>query len=157
MKRELIEKLIAWKQNPRRKPLILKGTRQVGKTYLLKHFGEQHFPRFFYVNFEKQPDLMGIFERDYNPARLLTELSFHFKQQINAQQDLLIFDTDRFGRVLVVDNNVQTTYLDEFVYHEAMVHASLCWHPNPQNVLIIGGGDGGILRDLPPCRRASDR
>jgi len=92
MKRELIEKLIAWKQNPRRKPLILKGTRQVGKTYLLKHFGEQHFPRFFYVNFEKQPDLMGIFERDYNPARLLTELSFHFKQQINAQQDLLIFD-----------------------------------------------------------------
>lgn len=82
---------------------------------------------------------------DYAQSMLVKKVLAQTKTEY---QDLLVFDTDRFGRVLVLDNNVQTTYLDEFVYHESMVHAPLCWHPNPQKVLIIGGGDGGILREV---------
>ena len=62
-------------------------------------------------------------------------------------QDLIIFENSRFGRVLALDGAVQLTTADEPVYHEMMVHVPLLQHPNPSSVLIIGGGDGGILRE----------
>lgn len=52
MKRDLTHKLQTWKESPDRKPLVLRGARQVGKTYILKHFGEKFFPRVHYLNFE---------------------------------------------------------------------------------------------------------
>lgn len=62
-------------------------------------------------------------------------------------QELCIFDTVEFGRMLVLDNAIQTTEKDEYIYHESIVHVPLFSHPNPENVLIIGGGDGGSLRE----------
>lgn len=63
-------------------------------------------------------------------------------------QKLLILETPRFGKVLVLDEIVQLTEADEKYYHEPFVHIPLLSHSNPQNILIIGGGDGGILREL---------
>lgn len=63
-------------------------------------------------------------------------------------QHLLIFENDCFGRVLMLDGIVQTTEKDEFIYHEMLAHVPLFSHPNPQRVLIVGGGDGGILREV---------
>ncbi len=63
-------------------------------------------------------------------------------------QNLELYKTDRFGKVLMLDNAIQTTEGDEFIYHEMLTHPVLLLHPKPQKVLIIGGGDGGILREV---------
>ncbi|HKV43402.1 MAG TPA: polyamine aminopropyltransferase [bacterium] len=63
-------------------------------------------------------------------------------------QHLEIYDSPRFGRMLVLDGAVQTTEGDEFVYHEMLAHPALCAHPRPRRVLIIGGGDGGLLEEV---------
>lgn len=63
-------------------------------------------------------------------------------------QHLQIVDTPFMGRVMLLDGIVQTTERDEFIYHEMMVHVPLFAHSNPKRVLIIGGGDGGILREV---------
>lgn len=66
--------------------------------------------------------------------------------QVTGFQDLEVLDTDPFGRVLILDAALQTSEYDEFMYHEMIVHVPLMTHPNPQRVLIVGGGDGGTLR-----------
>lgn len=63
-------------------------------------------------------------------------------------QKVRIFDNGQFGRVLMLDGVVQTTEGDEFIYHEMMAHVPLFSHPNARRVLIIGGGDGGVLREV---------
>jgi spermidine synthase len=63
-------------------------------------------------------------------------------------QDLAIIDTEVFGRMLVLDGIVQTTIKDEFVYHEMISHIPLFTHPNPKKVLVVGGGDGGAIREI---------
>ena len=63
-------------------------------------------------------------------------------------QQLVIFENPRFGRVMALDGVIQTTEADEFVYHEMMVHVPMNTHPCPKRILIIGGGDGGILREV---------
>ncbi|MEQ8237477.1 MAG: polyamine aminopropyltransferase [Syntrophomonadaceae bacterium] len=62
-------------------------------------------------------------------------------------QHLAVVETDQFGRMLLLDGMVMTTDADEFVYHEMITQVALNSHPNPQKVLIIGGGDGGALRE----------
>lgn len=63
-------------------------------------------------------------------------------------QDLAIIDTVEFGRMLVLDGMVMTTVKDEFVYHEMVAHPALYTHPNPKKVLVVGGGDGGVIREI---------
>ncbi|HEY4392243.1 MAG TPA: polyamine aminopropyltransferase [Paenibacillus sp.] len=63
-------------------------------------------------------------------------------------QDLSIIDTEEFGRMLVLDGMVMTTVRDEFVYHEMVAHPALFTHPNPKHVLVVGGGDGGVIREV---------
>lgn len=63
-------------------------------------------------------------------------------------QELAVIDTEPFGRMLVLDGMVQTCIGDEFVYHEMIVHVPLFTHPQPRNVLVIGGGDGGAIREI---------
>lgn len=63
-------------------------------------------------------------------------------------QHLVIFENDQWGRVMALDGVIQTTQNDEFVYHEMLTHVPMFSHPNPKSVLIIGGGDGGILREV---------
>ncbi len=63
-------------------------------------------------------------------------------------QDLAVLDTYQFGRTLVLDDIVQTTVKDEFIYHEMLVHPAMTTHPSPQKALVIGGGDGGSVREI---------
>ena len=63
-------------------------------------------------------------------------------------QDLIVFESERWGRILALDGVVQTTTADEFVYHEMLVHTPILAHGDAQDVLIVGGGDGGCLREV---------
>lgn len=63
-------------------------------------------------------------------------------------QEITVLETESWGRVLVLDGLVQFTDRDEFIYHEMLVHVAMASHPNPKKVLIIGGGDGGALREV---------
>jgi len=63
-------------------------------------------------------------------------------------QRVQLVETYSYGRMLLLDGYVQTTEKDEFIYHEMLSHVPLCAHPDPRRVLIIGGGDGGILREV---------
>ena len=63
-------------------------------------------------------------------------------------QDVLIFESSDYGTVLVLDNVIQCTERDEFSYQEMIAHLALNSHPNPKKVLVIGGGDGGVLREV---------
>ena len=92
MYRQFQEQLDAWRYSSNRKPLILKGARQVGKTYLLKEWGAKSFVKVHYVNFERTPQAVGIFVRDLDVQRIIRELGFLLKAGINIEQDLLILD-----------------------------------------------------------------
>lgn len=63
-------------------------------------------------------------------------------------QHMAILETEQFGRMLVLDGMVQTTEADEFVYHEMITHVALSTHPHPRRVAVIGGGDGGTIREV---------
>ena len=60
----------------------------------------------------------------------------------------MVFDSETYGRVLVLDGVIQLTERDEFAYQEMITHLPLFAHPNPKKVLIVGGGDGGVLREV---------
>lgn len=66
-----MKSLVTWKTAPRRKPLILKGARQVGKTWLMKEFGRRYFQNVVYINFDNNPRMQQIFEQDYDIRRIL--------------------------------------------------------------------------------------
>src|SRR4030067_508889 len=63
-------------------------------------------------------------------------------------QKMEVYETASHGRVLLLDGLVQTTEKDEFFYHEMLVHPAMMSHPRPRDILIIGGGDGGALREV---------
>lgn len=65
-----------------------------------------------------------------------------------SYQHLVIQETEQFGTMLVLDGMVMTTVKDEFVYHEMVAHPALSTHPNPKHVLVVGGGDGGVIREI---------
>lgn len=92
MKRQFYQKLLDWKANGHKKPLMLRGVRQCGKTYLLKHFGANEFPHVHYFNFEKEVELSRIFESSLAPQPIIDQLSFHQNSPINIKEDLVIFD-----------------------------------------------------------------
>ncbi len=92
MKRTINKNLTAWKNSRDRKPLILRGARQVGKTYILQEFGKTEFPRCHYVNFENDEQLSVLFENDLSPARIVNELQFYLDTSIDTEHDLIIFD-----------------------------------------------------------------
>lgn len=92
MKRQIITSLVNWKSKPKRKPLILNGVRQVGKTYLLKNFGQEHFQAYHHIDFEKSRDVAKIFQQNLDPKRIIDELSFYLQRSIDKENDLVIFD-----------------------------------------------------------------
>lgn len=92
VKRTAIEKLIRWKDAPDRKPLIIQGVRQVGKTWLMTRFAEEFFSgRFHYYNFDMDADLCQLFEASHSPQVILEALSFRSGKRIEPES-LLIFD-----------------------------------------------------------------
>lgn len=92
MKRYILEELKAWRDNSQKKPLILKGARQVGKTYILKKFAKEHFRKFHYFNFEKEPGLEEFFQDNYKAKEIIKNLSLHSNKDISSKEDLIIFD-----------------------------------------------------------------
>ena len=92
MKRDVYRLLEEWKQSPRRKPLILNGLRQVGKTYALQHFGAAAYTNTAYLNFEKDQRLGQYFDETLDPNQLVKLLSIHTEVQIDPHATLLIFD-----------------------------------------------------------------
>ena len=92
MKREIYQKLVEWKSSTRRKPLLLKGARQTGKTYILKDFGRQEYEHTFYFNFEEAPNLSRFFDSKLDPKRILQNLSLYQNREIRPGLDLIIFD-----------------------------------------------------------------
>ncbi|NMB33993.1 MAG: polyamine aminopropyltransferase [Clostridium sp.] len=75
-----------------------------------------------------------------------TKKTYHTEK--TPYQDLALIETEQFGKMLVLDGTVQTTIGDEFVYHEMITHIPLFTHKNPKRVLVIGGGDGGTIREI---------
>ncbi len=92
MIREIEKKLLVWKNNPLRKPLIIRGARQVGKTYTVKKFGDENYKTIHFIDFERNPGIKNIFEKDKNPKRIIVELELHLRKKINIEKDLLFLD-----------------------------------------------------------------
>jgi predicted AAA+ superfamily ATPase len=92
IKRTIQRKLSAWKKAPDRKPLILQGARQVGKTWLLKHFGAIEFDQVAYFNFEEQPDLKQFFQNTKDIPNIVRNLSLVHGNALTPQNTLIIFD-----------------------------------------------------------------
>ena len=92
LKRNAISDLIAWKNSPERKPMVLKGARQVGKTWLMKEFGRNYYDNFVYFNFDEEDELKSIFETNKNPHRIIELLSMIGGEKIEPEKTLIIFD-----------------------------------------------------------------
>jgi len=92
MQRLLYTDLVKWKDAPDRKPLIVKGVRQCGKTWLLKAFSQECFEDAAYFNFERSGELSTIFEQNFDPQRIIDELGFQRGKKIEPGTTLLIFD-----------------------------------------------------------------
>ena len=92
IKRDIIEKLKAWKENPRRKPLVLQGARQVGKSWALKKFGKECFEDIVYINFDTMPALKEDFRRTKVPAQLIRQMEIMTGKPITPSSTLIILD-----------------------------------------------------------------
>ena len=87
-----MEELKVWKDRTDRKPLILRGARQVGKTWLLKDFGKKAFDDVCYINFERSSGLGSLFDGTIQPARIVEQLSLLHGKKIEPQRTLIVFD-----------------------------------------------------------------
>ncbi len=92
MERSAIKSLIAWKNSADRKPLVLKGARQVGKTWLMKEFGKRYYKNCVYFNFDEEDELKSIFTANKNPQRIVELLSLIAGSKIQPGETLIIFD-----------------------------------------------------------------
>ena len=123
VKRSAFSQLVKWKDNPERKPLIIRGARQVGKTWLMKEFGQSCYDSFVYFNFDEEDELKSIFEANKNPQRIIELLS-------RGPQHTQIFQRES----------------KRLPCHRGREPA---WHPaGPAKVLP--GGDGQSSRPIPP-------
>ena len=92
MKRFITQKLVSWKNSKDRKPLILRGSRQVGKTYILKRFGNDNYENVAYFNFDHDEGLSELFTHTKDPERIIEQLSIGSGKKINPSTTLIIFD-----------------------------------------------------------------
>jgi predicted AAA+ superfamily ATPase len=92
MERKIVDKLVAWKNRPGRKPLLLQGARQVGKTYSALTFGKTHYYNTAYFSLEDSQEVQNVFSQDLNPTRIVRELSALSGQSIFPENTLIILD-----------------------------------------------------------------
>ena len=92
MKRALYKNLLSWKNSDKRKPLLLQGARQVGKTWLINEFGKSEYTDYIYLNFEENPDLGRLFVGNKTPAKLIENMSLVVGRKIHAEDTLIFFD-----------------------------------------------------------------
>ena len=105
------------------------------------------------VTREKRTNELWLTEESSEGLRLSLKVTDVLHRERTPWQDILVVDTPEYGRTLMLDGAFQLTERDEFTYSEMMAHVPLCSHPNPGRVLIVGGGDGAILREVlrHPC------
>ncbi|MCL4415757.1 MAG: ATP-binding protein [Actinobacteria bacterium] len=130
MKRLIIDELSRWKNRKDRKPLILKGVRQCGKTYILNEFGRQNYDEVAYFNFEGNPVLAERFEQDLNPERIIVELGILSRKQIKSQTTLIIFDEIQFC-------------------NKALTSLKYFYEQSPQYHIVCAGSLLGIMLSKP--------
>ncbi|MDQ0417817.1 spermidine synthase [Croceifilum oryzae] len=87
-------------------------------------------------------------ERQTPNHGITTKINKTLHHEVTDFQSLDVIETEQFGNMLVLDGMVMTTDIDEFVYHEMITHIAMNTHPNPKNVLVVGGGDGGVIREI---------
>ncbi|MCI6581355.1 MAG: ATP-binding protein [Oscillospiraceae bacterium] len=92
MKRMVMEKLISWKNKSGRKPLIIEGARQVGKTWLMKEFGKNYYEDTVYINFDSNSQMKSLFNQDSDVKRLITGIELYSGKKISPENTLIIFD-----------------------------------------------------------------
>ena len=93
--------------------------------------------------------MIRFFEKEpYSPVEYTYEIEkVLFKTKTNFQE-ILVVENPYFGKILFLDGILQITERDEFFYHEMLTHVVMQSHPNPKRILIIGGGDGGVVREV---------
>lgn len=94
---------------------------------------------------QPKPRYLETLHQAWGQSFVMDEVLFEAKTE---HQHLVIFQNAQWGRVMALDGMIQTTERDEFIYHEMLTHVPMFAHPEPKSVLIIGGGDGGILREV---------
>ena len=110
-----MDKLIEWKRNPGKKPLILQGVRQSGKTFLLKEFGARYYDDVFYCKFDEDKSLAEFFEQNLDPYRIIKDMSVFRDKDIKPQTTLIIFDeVQSCGKALA---SLKYFYEDAPEYH----------------------------------------
>lgn len=97
---------------------------------------------------ERRKNEVWFTEESTDNLRLSLRLEREVFRKDTAYQSILVADTAEYGRMMALDGAIQVTEKDEFFYHEMMVHVALCSHPAPRKVLVVGGGDGGSLREV---------
>lgn len=92
MKRKISESLLEWKYSDERKPLILNGARQVGKTYILEEFGKEHFENVIYINMEIESDIRNFIEKELSPHKIIQFIEATKRQEFISEKTLIFFD-----------------------------------------------------------------
>ncbi len=93
--------------------------------------------------------MIKFFEKDpYAPIQYVYDVENILHKSKSPFQEIMVVENPHFGRMLILDGVVQITDRDEFFYHEMLVHILLHAHPNPKKVIVIGGGDGGVVREV---------
>ena len=92
MKRNLYQNLLEWKSSHRRKPLLLQGARQVGKTWLINEFGKKEYKEYIYLNFEQTPNLKTLFINELSPQKIIENIGLLLGKKVNSENTLICFD-----------------------------------------------------------------
>ena len=92
MYRNIEKSLLEWKNSKKRKPLLLSGARQTGKTYIIEKFAKEEYKDLIKINFEKEPEICSFFEKNINPKTIINNLENYFNKRIIADDALLFFD-----------------------------------------------------------------
>ena len=132
MHRDLIDRLVEWKENPYKRPLVIRGIPQCGKTYLLKEFGRKFYKDVFYVDFEESSHMVEFFKPNLNPERIIKDLSLFRGRDIKPETTLIILDSinlcntaleslGKFGEDAQKDEAPQYHITAACSYHDAIL------------------------------------
>lgn len=150
IERDIIERLTSWKNSPQRKPLLLWGARQVGKSWTLRKFGSSQYKHCLYLNFDNNPDLWRIFEANHDIDRIVRELRLMVDVPIEKENTLLIFD--EIQECEAAFNSLKYFHEDAPYYHVAAAGSLLGVTVKKKNMKVpVGQVD--ILRIHPVAFR----
>ena len=146
LQRLLIDDLLEWKRQPVRKPLLLDGVRQVGKTYVIDRiFGPQEFRQVHRLDFRQEPGLAGLFADSLNPRTILSNIELRLDVSIDVERDLVFFDEVGECQPAV----------DSLKYFAEAAPPGVCLRIGLQRrpARLVSGGEGPATGDVPPRLR----